>query len=296
MAIVDAPAAEVVVDADLVRRLVRAQHPDLGELPLCVVASGWDNVLVRLGEGLVVRLPRRAVAAELVVHEQRWLAELAPRLPLPIPVPVRVGLPGQGFPWGWSVCPWFDGESAAVAPLADPDAAATTLAGFLVGLHRPAPAAAPVNRFRGVPLVERDAIVRGYVDALGSEIDRAAVERCWTAACALPAYDGPPRWVHGDLHPGNLVVRDGALAAVVDFGDVTAGDPATDVAVAWMLFDAPTRARFRAALGGVDDVAWRRAAGNALAHGLASLARSADAPWLATVGRRTITAVLAELR
>lgn len=277
------------------RRLLLAQHSDLAELPLRVVAAGWDNVLARLGDDLVVRLPRRALAAELVAHEQRWLVELAPRLPLPIPVPVRIGVPGEGFPWAWSVCPWFDGASAAVAPLAGSSAAATTLAAFLVALHRPAPAAAPRNPFRGVPLAARDRLVRGYVDALGTEIDRAAVERCWSAACALPAYDGPPLWIHGDLHPGNLVVRDGALAAVVDFGDVTAGDPATDVAVAWMLFDAPTRARFRAALRGVDDVTWQRAAGNALAHGLASLARSGDAPWLATVGRRTISAVLTEM-
>lgn len=294
MAITRKPAAEVAIDAALVRRLLRSQHPDLADLTIRIVASGWDNVLARVGDELVVRLPRRAAAAEMILHEQRWLGELAPRLPLPIPVPLRIGVAGDGFPWAWSVCPWFEGENAAVAPLAEPGATAATLGAFLLALHQPAPAAAPVNAFRGVPLAARDHLVRGYVDALGDEIDRSAVERRWAAACAVPHYAGPPQWLHGDLHPGNVVVHGGALVAVVDFGDVTAGDPATDLAVAWMLFDAPTRARFRAAAGAADDATWRRAAGNALAHGLASLARSEDTPSLATIGRRTIAAILTE--
>jgi aminoglycoside phosphotransferase (APT) family kinase protein len=293
MAIANVPAAEVAIDEALIRRLLRAQHPDLADRPLRIVASGWDNVLARLGDDLVVRLPRRALAAALVAHEQRWLAELAPRLPLPIPVPVRVGVAGDGFPWPWSVCPWFEGADAAGAAFADPDATATGLADFVVALHRPAPADAPANPFRGVPLPARDHLVRGYLDLLGTAVDQDAVRRRWADACALPPYAGPPVWLHGDLHPANLVVRDGVLAAVVDFGDVTAGDPATDLAVAWMLFDPPARVRFRSAAA-VDDATWRRAAGNALAHGLASLARSADAPSLAAVGRRTIAAVLAD--
>lgn len=294
MAITSAPPAEVAIDEDLIRRLLRAQHPDLAARPLRIVAHGWDNVLARLGDDLVVRLPRRALAAPLVLHEQRWLPLLAPTLPLPVPVPLRVGAPSSGFPWAWSVCGWFDGETAAAAPPTDPAACADALAGFIATLHRPASAAAPTNPFRGVPLAARDRLVRGYLDRLEAAVDRRAVLRVWEDACALPPYDRQPVWVHGDLHPGNLVVRDGALAAVIDFGDLTAGDPAADLAVAWMLFAPETRARFRAALGAVDDTTWRRAAGNALAHGLGSLAGSADAPFLAAVGRRTIDAVLAD--
>jgi aminoglycoside phosphotransferase (APT) family kinase protein len=130
---------------------------------------------------------------------------------------------------------------------------------------------------------------------LGSEVDQPLVRKRWGEACALPPYDATPVWLHGDLHPGNVVVRDGALAAVIDFGDLTRGDPATDVAIAWMLFEPATRARFRTAGGGVDDVTWRRAAGNALAHALACLARSADAPLVARMGRRTLDAVLADV-
>src|SRR4051812_44776972 len=117
MAIANEPAAEVHVDDPLIRALLRAQHPDLAERPLAIVAHGWDNVLARLGDDLVVRLPRRAAAASLIEHEQRWLPRLAPRLPLPVPVPLRRGVAGEGFPWSWSVCPWFPGESAAATPL-----------------------------------------------------------------------------------------------------------------------------------------------------------------------------------
>lgn len=293
MAITSAPAAEVAIDEDLVRRLLRAQHPDLAERPLRLVAHGWDNVLARLGDDLVVRLPRRALAAPLAAHEQRWLPLLMRRLPLPIPVPIRLGVPSADFPWAWSVCRWFEGATAAAEPPVDAEAAADVLAAFLSALHRAAPPDAPANPFRGVPLVARDDLVRAYLDRVDGHVDRAGVVRAWEAACAAPAYGARPVWIHGDLHPGNLVVRAGALAAVIDFGDLTAGDPATDVAVAWMLFTPPVRARFHAALG-VDDATWRRAAGNALAHGLASLAGSADAPLLGSVGRRTIEAVLAD--
>ncbi len=288
------PPAEVEIDEGLIRRLLRRQHPDLAELPIRIVAHGWDNVLARLGDGLVVRVPRRALAAALVLHEQRWLPLLAPRLPLPIPVPLRTGVAGDGFPWAWSVCPWYPGETAAASPPADPDGAALSLATLLSALHRPAPADAPVNPFRGVPLAARDERVRGYLDTLGAAVDRRAVCRRWDAARSLPPYDGPPLWLHGDLHPANLVVRDAAIAAVIDWGDLTGGDLATDLAIAWMLFAPAERARFRAALGGVDECTWRRAAGNALAHALACLARSADAPLLAAMGRRTLATVLAD--
>ncbi len=294
VAILAAPAAEVAIDEPLVRRLLRAQHADLGERPIRIVAEGFDNVLARLGDDLVVRLPRRALAAPLIEHEQRWLPVLGRRLPLPIPVPVRVGGAGAGFPWRWSVCPWFAGTNAAAVPLSSPAAAAEALAGFVAALHEPAPADAPANPLRGVPLATRDRAVRSSLDVLGTTVDQAALRARWERACALPPWNGAPLWLHGDLHPGNVLVRDGSVAAVVDFGDLTAGDPATDLAVAWMLFTPPVRARFRRALGGVDATTWQRAAGNALAHGLACLARSAEAPLLARMGRRTIAAVLAD--
>ena len=166
-----APAAEVAIDSTLVRRLLATQHPDLAHLEPIELASGWDNVLFRLGPALTVRLPRRQLAATLVEHEQRWLPELADRLPLPVPTPVRFGRPTGFYPWSWSILPWFDGGPAGADPDLDGSTAARQLGDFLAALHRPAPADAPVNPFRGGPLAERDQILRQRVDALGPIID-----------------------------------------------------------------------------------------------------------------------------
>jgi aminoglycoside phosphotransferase (APT) family kinase protein len=177
------PAAEVDTPSGLVRRLLAEQHPDLAGLTLEPAAHGWDNVTYRLGDELAVRLPRRALGADLIGHEQRWLPALAPPLPLPVPVPVRLGRPGCGYPWAWSVVPWLPGRPAAVAPPADPLAAAVTLGEFLGALHTPAPADAPVNPYRGVPLETRDGTVRERL----ARLDPASTGQ---PSCAA----GPSRW------------------------------------------------------------------------------------------------------
>jgi aminoglycoside phosphotransferase (APT) family kinase protein len=291
------PAAEVDVPADLVRRLLAAQQPDLAGLPLSPLANGWDNVMYRLGRDLAVRLPRRAAAAALVEHEQRWLPGLAPGLPLPVPVPVRAGRPGAGYPWAWSVVPYLPGRPAVAAPPADPGEAAAVLAGFLGALHAPAPDHAPANPVRGVPLADRADAVAGWLDVAGAGVDRGAVLRLWESAVAAPRWAGPRLWLHGDLHPGNILVAGGRISGVIDFGDVTAGDPATDLSVAWMLLPAGERGGFRRAYRSaaghpVDAHTWLRARGWALAMSLAYLAHSADDPSLATLGRRTLAAAL----
>src|SRR5678815_2309167 len=137
------PIAEVTIDTSVVRALLQEQHADLAHLSLVEVGEGWDNKLFRLGEDLVVRVPRRAASAALIEHEQRWLPRLSPRLPLPVPVPLRVGRPGCGFPWSWSVVPWLPGQSALLAPLQDVATGAVALGRFLRALHQPAPGDAP---------------------------------------------------------------------------------------------------------------------------------------------------------
>jgi aminoglycoside phosphotransferase (APT) family kinase protein len=286
------PAAEVDVTEDLVRRLLAAQHPDLAGLPLTLADSGWDNVIFRLGDQRAVRLPRRAAAVPLVAHEQRWLPELAPRLPLPIPAPERVGLPGAGYPWPWSVLPWFPGATALATPPTDLGATADALGRFLAALHRPAPPEAPVNPFRGRPVASCTDRVHDRLDQLGPLVDRGALLAVLADAVAAPVFAGPPVWLHGDVHPGNLVVADGALAAVIDFGDLTAGDPASDLAVAWMLFPPALRPRFVAATGHDDPALWRRARGWAVNLGLAILAHSAEHPGFATLGHTTLAAAV----
>ncbi|QIY76592.2 aminoglycoside phosphotransferase family protein [Streptomyces sp. RLB1-33] len=285
------PAAEVSVSVDLVRRLLDEQHPDLADLPVEVLANGWDNLVCRLGEEFLVRLPRRALAASLVAHEQRWLPKLADHLPLPVPAPVRIGQPTAQYPWSWSVVPFFPGRIAARSELDDPWTAAATLGGFLDALHASAPSEAPVNPARGIPLAGRaKGVLTGlaHVD-LG---DRATALQVWEAAAAAPAWDGPPVWLHGDLYPANILVDRGRISAVIDFGDITSGDPATDLSVAWTLFTAEQRAALRQAYGRADDATWERARGWALALSLVFLSHSADNPLMRGIGERAFRAVL----
>ncbi|MFD3588272.1 aminoglycoside phosphotransferase family protein [Streptomyces sp. NPDC058683] len=285
------PAAEISVSADLVRRLLDEQHPDLADLPVEVLANGWDNLVCRLGEEFLVRLPRRAVAAEFVAHEQRWLPELAARLPLPVPAPVRVGRPTARYPWPWSVVPYFPGRIAAQSEPDDRWSAAAVLGGFLDALHAPAPAEAPVNSVRGIPLAGRaEGVLAGLAHV--DRADRATALRVWESAAAAPAWDGPPVWLHGDLHPANILVDRGRISAVIDFGDITSGDPATDLSVAWMLFTAEQRAALRQTCGRADDATWERARGWALALSLVFLSHSADNPLMRGIGERAFRAVL----
>jgi aminoglycoside phosphotransferase (APT) family kinase protein len=294
------PAAEVEVSADLVRRLLADQHPDLARLPVEFLANGWDNELYRVGNELVARLPRRALGAQIITNEQRWLPGLAPRLPLPIPYPERTGVPGCGYPYSWSVVPYLPGVPAAQASSFDPAGAAAAVGGFLGALHVPAPADAPANPFRGVPLAERADTFAANLALIGGHVDRDAVLRVWDAALAAPRYDGPPVWLHGDLHPANILVNDGQVSGVIDFGDITAGDPASDLSVAWMLLPLDWHASFwsayQAAGGRVDDALRVRARGWALNLAIVFLAYSEDNPVLRKLGRGTLRTVLASQR
>lgn len=266
-----APDAEIEVSVALVRSLLASQRPDLADLEIREVASGWDNVVFRVGADLATRLPRRAVAVVLAANEQRWLAELSHHLPLPVPAPVFVGEPGPGYPWPWAIVPWFRGDEAARAEPTDWTDTAERFAAFLVALHQPAPGDAPPNPYRGVPLAGRAARFVEGLDEAGDAVDRAQIEERWAPLVATPEWPGPKVWLHGDLHPRNIIVHEGRLAAVVDFGDMTAGDPAVDLSVAWFWLPASVRDAFRSAYGGVDEDTWRRAKGWALALAIAHL-------------------------
>jgi len=287
-----APVAEIEIDSELVGRLLREQHPDLADLPLRLVANGWDNVIFRLGVEWCVRLPRRAVAVPLIVNEQRWLPRLAERLPAAVPAPVRMGRPGAGYPWPWSVCRWVDGEIASRVPVARRNAVAGELADFMTALHVPAPDDAPVNLVRGVPLAVRDEQITERLTS-GKLAREDELRRLWDRLKAVPPWRGDPVWLHGDPHPANLVLRGepAGLAAVLDFGDLTAGDPATDLAAAWLVFDAAGRAAFRARVDADDDT-WLRARAWALAIGTAIAVFADIHPGLADAGEHAIIQVL----
>jgi len=276
----------------LVRGLLEDQQPDLAALELREVAFGWDNVTFRLGDALTVRVPRRQMSAALVEHEQRWLPVLAPTLPLPIPAPVRVGRPGRGYPWSWSVCPWLVGVAAAERMPDDPFDTAEQLGAFFTALHVPAAADAPPNPYRGGPLADRAPAFVDRIEQLRDLLDGPRILRLWEDFLAVPGWRREPSWIHGDMHPLNVLVDAGRIAAVIDFGDICGGDPATDLSIAWMLLPPAARPVLRAASGDVDDDTWRRARGWALALAVTYIANSADHPQIARIGRDTLAAVL----
>jgi aminoglycoside phosphotransferase (APT) family kinase protein len=289
-------ADEIDLDAALVRRLVAVQFPRWASLPVeRLASSGTENAMFRLGDDKVVRLPRHPGAVESVAHEQRWLARLGPRLTVPAPVPLEHGEPGEGFPWPWSVYRWLDGRNPVAGAVEDPRALAEDLGAFVAGLRGIDARDGPPNG-RGVPLTERDAYTRSAIDQLEGRIDTDAVTALWEEALRVPARTGPPVWAHGDLSPGNVLVADGRLTAVIDFGCVGVGDPAVDLIVAWNLLPASARATFREAVG-ADDAEWARGRGWALSISLIQLPFYWETnPPLAENSRHVIKEILAEAR
>ena len=273
---VDVPAGrmhedEIETDETLVRRLLAAQFPQWEGLPIeALPAGGTDNAIYRLGDELSVRLPRRRGSATgWFDREFEWLPKLAPLLPLPVPTPVARGVAGEGYPHEWAVFNWLDGEDAASAPL-DLPRAAVDLAELLVALRRLDPTVGPLPAGRGGPLRPRDEATRAGIVALADAIDATAVTAVWDVALAAPEWDNPPVWIHGDLDARNLLVRDGQITGVVDWGSVCVGDPACDVKVAWAVLDAETRPIFRELLT-IDDATWARGRGWALSQALIAL-------------------------
>lgn len=268
-------ADEVDTDVSLVGRLVTAQFPQWADLPLDpVLSAGTDNAIYRLGEDMAVRLPRRQRNAVQLEKERRWLPRLAPILPLAIPVPLSVGEPADGYPFAWSIHPWLKGETATVERIADLGQAATDLAQFVAALQRVDPADGPPpgehNSFRGVPLATRDESTRAAIASLGGTIDVTAVTRAWEAALRAPEWRRAPVWIHGDLDSRNMLVEEGRLSAVIDFGCLGVGDPACDVMVAWKVLSAETRDIFRAELS-IDEATWARGRGWALSQAMMAL-------------------------
>ena len=264
-------ADEVDIDADLVRRLVAAQFENWSRLSVEPVAErGTDNALYRLGHDLVVRLPRHAASVPALRAELRWLPVIAPHVPLPVPVPIASGAPTEDYPFDWSVARWLEGELATTVTLADAHHTASVLAEFIAALGRIDTRDGPPPGGRGGPLAPRDAPMRAAMTRLGDRIDVRAVSRLWEDALRAPAWEGPGVWIHGDLDARNVLARDGAISAVVDWGSVAVGDVACDVMVAWKMVAADERESFRRKLG-VDDATWRRARGWVLSQSLIAL-------------------------
>ncbi|MFD8260158.1 aminoglycoside phosphotransferase family protein [Streptomyces griseoluteus] len=252
---------EIEITAELVQGLLKDQHPDLARLDIREVAGGWDNQMWRLGDELVVRVPRTERAPDLQRKERRWLPVLAPRLPLPVPAPVRTGEPSARFPKPWTIMTWVPGEPLDSASISRSEHSADTLAGFLRALHVEAPAEAPTSSDRGAHPKKYTDGFEEFLQAIALGGIAADVRAVWDDAVAAPEWEGPPVWVHGDLHPANVVVSDGTLSGVIDFGDMFAGDPAWDLAAAWLLLPAGAGSRFFEAYAHADGATIRRARG-----------------------------------
>ncbi|MDR3081183.1 MAG: aminoglycoside phosphotransferase family protein [Streptomyces sp.] len=267
---------EIVITAELVRDLLREQHPDLADLPVRLGARGWDNQLWRLGDDLAVRLPWATQSADALLRkEHAWLPSLAPHLPLPVPVPQRLGEPSERFPRPWIITTWVSGSPADHTPATRAAEAADTLATFLTALHQPAPDGAPTGRGRGEPLVgHAEQFAEGLASAteMGLIPDPDAVRAVWEDAVAAPGWAGPALWLHGDLHPANVLTADGTFCGVIDFGDLCAGDPACDLAAPWLLLPEGTADRFYDAYQPTPDAATlRRARGWAVLRALGGI-------------------------
>lgn len=290
----------MAIDSELAGRLVAAQFPQWSELSVRPVGmDGWDNRTFRLGETMIVRLPSADRYVAQVAKEQLWLPRLAPGLPLPIPTPLALGAPGEGYPWPWSVYSWIEGETAAARDVADRAALASDLAGFLLALQRIDPTGGPApgahNFFRGGRLAIYDAETRRAVTKLGGLIDPEAVLAVWDAALAAD-WAGPPVWLHGDVTAGNLLIENGRLSAVIDFGCCGVGDPACDLAIAWTWLEGAARAAFRGALA-LDEETWTRGRGWTLWKALIVWARLPGAnPLEADQSARIVADLVSEHR
>jgi aminoglycoside phosphotransferase (APT) family kinase protein len=266
-------ADEVHTDAALVRRLLAGQFPQWAGLAIKPVPSyGTDHAIYRVGSGLAVRLPRVEYATKQAAKEGTWLPRFAPLLPLEVPVQLATGQPAEGYPFAWSVYEWLAGQDAN-GTIDDLVQAAVDLAGFVNALWRIDTTGAPPHSpsGRGGPLAEHDEDVRKSISELGNRIDGETALRSWKESLAAPDWQGPAVWVHGDLLPGNVLVRNGHLAAIIDFGALQIGDPAADLQPAWNMFAGESRLRFRAEVG-ADDACWLRGRGTVLYQTVMALA------------------------
>lgn len=257
-------AGRVHINIPLVHRLVATQFPHWAHLPIKPVEfGGWDNRTFHLGEQMSVRLPSDAEYAPSVEKEQKWLPKLAPLLPFPIPTPLALGNPTEEYPWHWSIYQWLDGEAASKGHINDLSQFATDLAKFLKAIQQVNASNGPHNFYRGSsPLSIYNAEIQQALALLDGKIDTSTASALWNEALAS-TWQHAPLWFHGDIAVGNLLIKNGKLSAVIDFGSMGVGDPACDLAIAWTLFEGKSRQGFRTSLE-LDEETWKRGRGWAL--------------------------------
>jgi aminoglycoside phosphotransferase (APT) family kinase protein len=286
------------IAASLVMRLIETQFPHWTGLELRPVKNGgWNNRTFHLGDRMSVRLPSAERYVAQVGKEVHWLPRLQPHLPRPIPEPLALGAPGENYPWPWAVYRWIDGETAEPRRIADMQAFAGDIADFLNELRSidatDGPPAGPHNFHRGGALSVYDGEARNAITLLADEIDVSAITALWERALGS-TWQNPPVWLHGDVSEGNMLVKDGALSAVIDFGTCGIGDPACDLVIAWTLLDEPSAKIFRDRID-LDHEVWQRARGWCLWKALIRIVELRDRdPDGADLHRRWINRLLAD--
>ncbi|WP_405608127.1 aminoglycoside phosphotransferase family protein [Streptomyces sp. NBC_01508] len=292
------PDGRAGIDAALVKRLIAEQFPQWSALPVTPVeVDGWDNRTYRLGDGMTARLPTAAGYVPAVAKEDHWLPRLAPALPVAVPTVLGRGVPGEGYPFPWSVRGWLPGGTARRERIGDMPRFATAVGEFLLALQRCDTTGGPVagehSFHRGAPPAHYDQETHRCLTALKGRVDTDRAAAVWDAALAAE-WHGAPVWFHGDIAWGNLLVAEGELTAVIDFGTSGVGDPACDLVIAWGMFSGDSRAAFRRTVA-QDDGTWARARGWALWKSLLVLSENIDTDEeLAAANRRVIDEVLAD--
>ncbi|MBB3128601.1 aminoglycoside phosphotransferase (APT) family kinase protein [Paenibacillus rhizosphaerae] len=269
------------INTDLVRRLIRKQFPKWADLPVRPVEKGgYDNFTFHLGDEMSVRLPRDEGHAPQVEKEAEWLPKLRPHLSLPITVPLAKGIPDEGYPFYWSVNRWITGETLRQDNISDINEFAVDLSRFIKELHQidasNGPAGGEHNYFRGCPLTvwKFNEWTLGALETLGGAVDAEKCLKIWHQATASK-WTKKPVWIHGDINPGNLLVKDGKLSSVIDFGVMAVGDPAVEITMAWTFFDDKSRKVFLQSIG-LDAETENRARGWALWKALITWASEED--------------------
>jgi aminoglycoside phosphotransferase (APT) family kinase protein len=286
------PRSKLKIDAALVRSLLKKQHSDLVDLPIHFCGAGLDNVMFRLGDQLSVRLPCRKAAARLIENEQTWLPILAKRLTIPVPIAVRLGKPASNYPWRWSILPWLAGVTADREELHINQA--KLFASFLRSLHVSVTTNAPSNSAPDILLNQKVVFFEERMQRLERQTNLITqkIRDTWYEALNTPI-DVPLKWLHGDLHPGNVLVQNGAISGIIDWGNITSGDIATDLCSIWLLFsDQNARQQVITEYANISAATLLRAKGRAISYGIVLLDIGLiHNPKLAVIGEKVLRCV-----
>lgn len=269
------------IPRSLVVKLLKEQFPHWSHLEVIPVEpGGWDNRTFRLGRDMSIRLPS-AQSYEVQVHKEHiWLPKLACHFSVSIAQPIALGRPSKDYPFYWSIYRWIEGESAHNVSLSDAELQklAFDIAQFLRDLQHiktdGGPLPGPHNYHRGGNLTHYDNETRLSIVQCQSFINADLATSVWEQALSS-RWDKKPVWIHGDLSAGNILLENGRLVAVIDFGCLGIGDPSCDLVIAWTLLHKESRKIFQSELT-LDQNTWLRAKGWALWKALITFSNIED--------------------